>query len=102
MPTRPAEELLFDWAVVPAIVQETNDPSRRWWKHLPKITAPTLLVGGGTTSHIPQNLLVEVAAAVPDGTLITIPAGHNIHQSEPDAFVETVLNWLANDHSAAR
>lgn len=102
MPTRPAEELLFDWAVVPAIVQETNDPSRRWWKHLPKITAPTLLVGGGTTSHIPQNLLVEVAAAVPDGTLITIPAGHNIHQSQPDRLAETVLNWLANDRSAAR
>lgn len=33
--------------------------------HLPEITAPTLLVGGGPTSHIPQDLLVDVSRAVP-------------------------------------
>ena len=82
---------------MPAVVEEINDPSPRWWKHLPEITAPTLLVGGGPTSHIPQELLVEVSKAVPDCTLVTIPAGHDVHECEPDAFVETVLNWLATD-----
>ena len=102
IPARPAGELPFDWAAVPAIVEEVNDPSLRWWKHLPEITAPTLLVGGGTTSHIPQGLLVDVAIAVPDCTLVTIPVGHEVHESEPDAFAETVLNWLATDRSAVR
>ncbi|MDT0263147.1 alpha/beta hydrolase [Jatrophihabitans sp. DSM 44399] len=69
VPARPAGELPFDWVVVPAIVDEVNDPSLRWWKHLPEITAPTLLVGGGPTSHVPQDLLVDVARAVPDCTL---------------------------------
>lgn len=57
VPARPAGELGFDWTVVAAIVEEINDPSRRWWTHLGEITAPTLLVGGGPTSHIPQQLL---------------------------------------------
>jgi 3-oxoadipate enol-lactonase len=102
VPARPAGELSFDWAVVPAIVEEVNDPSLRWWKHLPAITAPTLLVGGGPTSHIPQELLVDVARAVPDCTLLTIPVGHDVHQSEPDTFADTVLNWLATDRGAFR
>ena len=102
VPARPAGELPFDWAVVPAIVEEVNDLSLRWWKHLPEITAPTLLVGGGPTSHIPQELLVDVSRAVPDCTLVTISAGHDIHASEPDTFAETVLNWLGTDSGAPR
>jgi pimeloyl-ACP methyl ester carboxylesterase len=97
VPTRPAGDLPFDWAVVPAIAAEVNDPSLRWWKHLPEITAPTLLVGGGPTSSIPQDLLVDVCRAVPDCTLVTIPVGHDVHESAPDAFVETVLTWLGTD-----
>jgi len=97
VPPRPAGELSFDWAVVPAIIEEVNDPSQRWWTHLPDITAPTLLIGGGSTSHIPQEKLVDVARVVPWCTLITIPAGHDIHESEPDAFSEVVLDWLGAD-----
>jgi len=97
VPPRPAGELSFDWAVVPAIIEEVNDPSQRWWTQLPDITAPTLLIGGGSTSHIPQEKLVDVARVVPWCTLITIPAGHDIHESEPDAFSEVVLDWLGAD-----
>ncbi len=64
---------------------------------LAEITAPTLLVGGGPTSHVPQDLLVDVSRAVPDCSVVTIPVGHDLHESEPDAFAETVLNWLRTD-----
>jgi 3-oxoadipate enol-lactonase len=97
LPVRPAGDLPFDWAVVPAIAAEVNDPSLRWWRHLPEITAPTLLVGGGPTSPIPQDLLADVCRAVPDCTLVTIPVGHDVHESAPGAFVETVLTWLGTD-----
>ncbi len=30
VPARPTGELPFDWAVVPAVVEEVNDPSLRW------------------------------------------------------------------------
>ncbi len=93
----PAGEFPFDWTVVSAIITEVNDPTLRWWKHLPGITAPTLLIGGGPTSHIPQDLLVAVADAAPDCTLVTIAAGHDVHEGEPDMFASTVLDWLRDD-----
>lgn len=101
VPERPCGALPFDWAAVPAIVEQVNDPTLRWWKHLPDITAPTLLIGGGPSSHIPQDKLVEVSRLVPDCTLVTIPAGHNVHESQPEAFADAVLTWLATDARAA-
>ena len=81
-------------------ITAVDDPSRRWWKHLPEITAPTLLVGGSPTSHVPQDLLVDVSKAVPDCSVVTIPVGHNVHESDPDGFVETVLDRLGADRGA--
>lgn len=100
VPERPSGALPFDWAVVPAIVAQVNDPTLRYWKHLPDITAPTLLIGGGPDSHIPQDKLVEVSKLVPDCALMTIPAGRNVHESQPAAFAEAVLTWLDTDASA--
>lgn len=65
LPSRPDGELAFDWAVVPAIAAEVDDPSRAWWGRLPEVSAPMLLIGGGPTRYIPQELLAEVARAVP-------------------------------------
>ncbi|WP_448811266.1 alpha/beta fold hydrolase [Agromyces bauzanensis] len=94
VPTRPDGPLDFDWAAAPAISAEVGDPTRRWWPALAEITAPTLVLGGGPTSHVPQDLLAEVAELIPDCTLVTVPAGHEIHRARPDEFAETVLGWL--------
>lgn len=96
IPDRPDRALPFDWAVVPAIVEQVNDPTMKWWARLADITAPTLLIGGGPASHIPQELLTEVARRVPDCTLTTIPAGHDVHGSRPDDFADTLLDWLGS------
>lgn len=101
VPERPSGALPFDWAVVPAIVEQVNDPTLRYWKHLADITAPTLLIGGGPTSHIPQEKLVEVARLMPDCQLVTIPAGHNVHESRPAAFTGAVLTWLGTESCAS-
>lgn len=95
VPDRPDFEVPFDWAVVPAIIEEVNAGSPEAWAELPTIVAPTLLVAGGETSHIPQERLAEVAALIPDCTLVTIPAGHHVHRAEPEEFTATVLDWLA-------
>jgi pimeloyl-ACP methyl ester carboxylesterase len=87
--------------VVPAILGEANDPSRRWWPHLAGIAAPTLLVGGGPASTTPAEELAEVTRLVPDCTLVTIPAGHHVHAAEPEAFAEAVLGWLLPRRSPA-
>jgi pimeloyl-ACP methyl ester carboxylesterase len=94
VPERPAGPLEFDWPVVPAIVSQVNAGDPAAWKGLEAISAPSLLIGGGPDSHIPQDKLVKAAARVPNCTLVTIPAGHNVHTSQPDEFADTVLNWV--------
>jgi pimeloyl-ACP methyl ester carboxylesterase len=91
---RPDTPLPFDWDVVPTILGEANDPSRRWWPQLSRITAPTLLVGGGPASSIPGDELAQVARLIPDCALVTIPAGHHVHAAQPEAFSDAVLGWL--------
>ncbi len=94
IPDRPAGPLDFDWAVVPAIVDQVNQGDPAAWDGLAAIPAPTLLIGGGPQSHIPQDKLAAVAARIPRCDLVTIPAGHHVHQARPAEFAETVLGWL--------
>lgn len=94
IPGRPAGALDFDWPVVPAIVRQVNQGDPVAWGNLGKISAPTLLIGGGPQSHIPQRLLADVADRIPSCELVTIPAGHNVHDGRPDEFADTILRWL--------
>lgn len=94
VPERPAGPLDFDWPVVPAIVTQVNQGDPAAWDLLQTIAAPTLLVGGGPESHIPQDLLAAVAARIPSCQLVTIPAGHHVHTTRPAQFADTVLGWL--------
>jgi pimeloyl-ACP methyl ester carboxylesterase len=98
MPEPPAEApqpVPFDWRLLAPIVRQLNRPDSAWWAKLPDITAPTLLIGGGTTSHVPQEKLAEVAALIPDCRLITIEgAGHNVHTTRPKEFLAAVRPFL--------
>jgi 3-oxoadipate enol-lactonase len=91
---RPDGPLPFDWAVVPAIYAQLNDPDPAWWDRLTEITAPTLVIAGGPASHIPQDKLEEAAARLPRGTLQVIPAGHEVHATRPAEFTAAVLRFL--------
>ena len=91
---RPDEPLPFDWAVVPAIYSQLNDPDPAWWDRLTQITAPALVIAGGPASHVPQDKLAEAAARLPHGTLQVIPAGHEVHANRPAEFTAAVLGFL--------
>jgi pimeloyl-ACP methyl ester carboxylesterase len=71
-----------------------NTDDRAAWDALATIAVPTLVVGGGSASHVPQDLLAEVAERIPDGTLVTVEAGHFVHNEAPEAFADAVLDWL--------
>lgn len=91
---RPDGPLPFDWAVVPAIIGQLNDPDPAWWDRLTEITAKTLFIGGGPDSHVPQDKIAEAAARVPDSTLQVIPVGHQVHDERPAEFTAAVLDFL--------
>lgn len=94
VPTAPDGPTPYDWRLLPAVAAQRNTPDPRWWEDLTAVTAPTLLLAGGPASHIPQPQLAAVAARIPDCRLITIPAGHMVHDTAPDAFLREVRAFL--------
>lgn len=92
---RPDGSLPYDWAVVPAICAQLGRPDPAWWTRLPAITCPALVIGGGSTSPIPQDLLAKMAKLLPDATLVTIEgAGHRVHHTRPTQFLDAVRPFL--------
>lgn len=93
-PDKPGTDLGFDWLAVPAIYRERNQPDPRWWDLLAHISIPTLLLAGGATSHVDQRQLAALAGQLPDCRMLTIEAGHEIHSTEPEAFVAAIEAFL--------
>ncbi|MGC5031339.1 alpha/beta fold hydrolase [Micromonospora sp. DT229] len=93
-PERPAGELPFDWRVVEQVRPEIDDPSSDWPDIIARITVPTLLLGGGPSSPVPQQHIAELADRLADARLVTIDAGHLVHETEPDAYLDTVITFL--------
>jgi len=96
-PTRPDGTLAFDWDMVLAIREQIDTPDPSWLEQLGGITAKTLVMAGGPTSHVPQEGTAELAHRIPDAQMVTIPVGHLIHQEAPETFAETVTSFLRED-----
>lgn len=94
IPLRPDGELDFDWPVVEQIGPEIDEPRPGWPDTLARITVPTLAIGGGISSPLPQEHVAELVALVQDGHLATIDAGHCIHAAKPREFIRAVRTFL--------
>ncbi|GAA4882864.1 alpha/beta hydrolase [Kitasatospora terrestris] len=94
VPTRPAGTLPFDWEMVLALRRQIDNPPAAWLDGLARITADTLVVAGGPTSHVPQDGLADLARRIPSARLVTVPAGHLVHATDPQAFLGAVLPFL--------
>ena len=88
-PAKPPEPVDFDWAVVEPIFRLVRTPNPAWWAGLSRITADTLWLAGGSSSHVDQARLREAAAHLPSVQLVEIPVGHRIHGLAFDVF----RNW---------
>jgi 3-oxoadipate enol-lactonase len=93
-PERPEGDLLFDWEMVLAVRGQIDDPDPAWLERLGRITAQTLVVGGGAGSHVPRDWVADLARQIPGARLETIEAGHSIHDAEPEAFTRAALTFL--------
>lgn len=84
-----------DPLITPALAEQFEHPDPDWWDGVGRVAVPVLLLAGGAASHVPQDRIAEAAAAVPDGRLVEIPAGHHIHRDRPDAFIAAVEEFAA-------
>ncbi|GAA2322096.1 hypothetical protein Scani_46090 [Streptomyces caniferus] len=95
VPEQPDGPQPFDWHAKAAVVAERNAPDPAWWDAPAKVTAPTLVIGGGS-SHIPQDHLAGLAERIPDARLVTVEgAGHLVHEERPGEFLAAVTSFLA-------
>ncbi|GAB7051459.1 hypothetical protein JCM9534A_65850 [Catenuloplanes indicus JCM 9534] len=88
----------FDRRALTEAVRQLREPDPGWWARLPSIAAPTLVIGGGPRSHVAAGGLDALVRALPDGRLVTIPAGHRVHSTAPAAFEAAVLPFLTAGH----
>jgi len=84
----------YDFVAVNAVRAQLDNPDPAWWDGTAAVDVPTLIVGG-TDSGIPQSLLAATADRMPDATLVTVAAGHYVHQENPGAFLAALDGFLA-------
>lgn len=95
IPEPPAVPPRFDFEVRRQWNRQRNEPDPRWWSRLSEVTAPTLVVGGGSGSHLPQGDMAAVAARVPYGTFVTVEGGgHMVHERRPREFAAAVRAFI--------
>jgi 3-oxoadipate enol-lactonase len=93
-PERPDGDLPFDWEMALAVRRQIDNPDPAWLGRLGRITAQTLVIGGGAGSHVPQDWVADLARQIPGARLETIEGGHLIHDAQPDAFTRAALTFL--------
>jgi len=93
-PEREPGELPYDWPMVLAVRRQIDNPDPAWLDRPGRITAATLVIGGGASSHVPQSWVADLAELIPGAEVETIDAGHSIHTAAPDAFARAALAFL--------
>ncbi|MGC5013669.1 alpha/beta fold hydrolase [Streptosporangium sp. DT93] len=91
---KPAGALPFDWEMLLAVKKQIDDPDPVWLDRLGRIASPTLIVAGGSLSFVPQDRIAEMARRIPDARVVTIEAGHLVHDVRPQEFTDAVLSFL--------
>lgn len=86
----PPEPVDYDWNARRQIFEELNSPDPAWWDSLPQVTTRTLLIAG----RLGDRDLEETAEQLQNARMVTIEAGHWIHESEPKRFLEVVKGFL--------
>ncbi|WP_370619722.1 alpha/beta fold hydrolase [Mumia sp. Pv 4-285] len=94
VPDRPDGPLFFDWDMVLSVRRQIDSPDPAWRDELARIAAPTLVLAGGPTSHVPDETIDELVSRVQDARRVTIPVGHLIHDAAPRAWLGAVLPFL--------
>jgi 3-oxoadipate enol-lactonase len=104
LPEKTEEALSWpiDWACGEALYEDFNHPDPGWLARLGDITAPTLVIGGGEVSYIPQEPVADLAARIPRGRLVTINVGHQVHDNALPAYLAAFDAFLAETEPRSR
>jgi len=77
-----------------AVLAQLAQADPRWWESLAQITAPTLIIGGGSDDVGQRALLDLLAAAIPGAARADLGGSRRGHASDPDSFAAVVMPFL--------
>lgn len=92
--SKPNKKLPYDWNAIVSVVDQLNKAKPEWWAIAKNITAPTLVIGGGKSSHVPQEWNTELAQLIPNAKHVLLKGGHFVHSKHPRLFIDVVNNFL--------
>lgn len=90
----PGPVFRFDHRMSEIVTRQFDVVDTGWWEALSTITAPTLVISGGTRSFLPPRHLQSLVGALPDAEFASIDAGHSVHRDRPEEFNTRVLDFL--------
>lgn len=90
----PRPFLRYDRSLGEPVMSQFRTPDPHWWAALGNVTAPTLVVSGGTRSFLPPHHLRSVADTLPSADFIGIDAGHSVHRDANQEFLAALLAHL--------
>ncbi|QQM52062.1 alpha/beta fold hydrolase [Rhodococcus pyridinivorans] len=97
MALNPRAVTAFDRSMTPSVVAQFHTPNPVWWKHLPSLDAPTLLLRGARRgSMVDPRLLAAAVDALPSASVREIGCGHSIHRDRARDFAAAVVPFLTD------
>ncbi len=91
----PGVVLAFDRSMTRVALEQFRKPNPEWWDRLSDITAPTLVLRGGSGGMVDPVKLAVVQAAIPDCAVLDFTCGHSIHRDRYREFAAAVRPFLA-------
>lgn len=96
VPAVPPGSVDYDWEVRRQVFSELNAPDPAWREKVIGLEVAVLLVAGRDD----DDSMTETAELLGNVRIVTIPAGHWIHQDALDEFLAAIRPFLLN-HSTA-
>lgn len=92
---RPAEGGRFVKKMDPALLRRWDFRSEDHWPALGRLAQPTLVIKGGNSATVPDEVAEKMAATLRDGRWVTVPdTGHAVHIENPAGFHAVVKPFL--------
>jgi esterase len=85
----------FDLKMARPTIATLRSPMPEWWAGMEQVSASVLLLGG-SRSHVPSSRLAMLAARLPRAELKVLDGGHRLHTEQREAFLAAALPFLAD------
>ncbi|WP_241386037.1 alpha/beta fold hydrolase [Rhodococcus sp. CH91] len=101
MVLNPRAVTAFDRSMTGSVVSQFHTPNPAWWKHLPRLEAPTMLLRGRRRGSLVDPRLLDAAVELlPSASVRELACGHSVHRDRAGDFAAAVVPFLTGRAAA--